>query len=391
MKMFKEITVIGGAGHVGLAFAIICASKNIKVHIHDTNIKSIKLIKKGIMPHEEKKSKKLLKKIIKKNYFSFSSCLENIKISKINVVCLGTPVDEFLNPKHNIIINLFNKLIKYLKSDQHIIIRSTVSPGTTDFLFKFFKKNKKNINLSFCPERFVQGFAFEEFNKFPQIMGSVDKKSENECYNFIKLLSNDIIKLKPIEAELTKLFLNSYRYIQFSIANQFFKIADNLDLDYAKIHYAMNHNYERGKVPSPGLTSGPCLFKDTMQLYSFAKNDFSLGINAMTTNEGIVTYIVDKLKNEINLSNKVVGILGMAFKAEIDDKRSSLSYKLKKILLMNSKKVLTTDPFVKDDDEIISLEKTLKNSDILILATPHKIYKKIKTKKLMIDNWNLIN
>jgi UDP-N-acetyl-D-mannosaminuronic acid dehydrogenase len=128
-----------------------------------------------------------------------------------------------------------------------------------------------------------------------------------------------------------------------------------------------------------------------MQLYSFAKNDFSLGMNAITTNEEIVTYIVNKLKKEINLSKKVVGILGMAFKAEIDDRRSSLSYKLKKILIMNSKKVLTTDPFVKDDDEIISLEKTLKNSDILILATPHKIYKKIKTKKLLIDIWNFIN
>ena len=80
----------------------------------------------------------------------------------------------------------------------------------------------------------------------------------------------------------------------------------------------------------------------------------------------------------------------MAFKAEIDDRRSSLSYKLKKILIMNSKKVLTTDPFVKDDDDIISLEKTLKNSDILILATPHKIYKKIKTKKPLIDIWNFI-
>ncbi len=153
----------------------------------------------------------------------------------------------------------------------------------------------------------------------------------------------------------------------------------------------MRYKYKRGNVPSPGLTSGPCLLKDTMQLYSFAKNDFSLGMNAITTNEEIVTYIVNKLKKEINLSKKVVGILGMAFKAEIDDRRSSLSYKLKKILIMNSKKVLTTDPFVKDDDDIISLEKTLKNSDILILATPHKIYKKIKTKKLLIDIWNFIN
>ena len=125
-----------------------------------------------------------------------------------------------------------------------------------------------------------------------------------------------------------------------------------------------------------------------MQLYSFAKNDFNLGINAMKTNEGIVTYIVNKLKKQNNLSKKIIGILGMAFKAEIDDNRSSLSYKLKKNLLIEAKKLLTTDPYVKNDKDIISLQSVLKNSDILILATPHKIYKKIKTKKKIIDIWN---
>ena len=163
-----------------------------------------------------------------------------------------------------------------------------------------------------------------------------------------------------MEAELTKLFLNSYRYVQFSIANQFYKIADNMNLDYEKIANAMTFKYQRGNIPSPGFTAGPCLFKDTMQLYSFAKNDFTLGLDAMSTNEGIVIYIVDKLKKKYNLSKKTVGILGMSFKAENDDIRSSLSYKLKKILLINAKKVLTTDPYVKNDKEIISLNKTIK-------------------------------
>ena len=150
----------------------------------------------------------------------------------------------------------------------------------------------------------------------------------------------------------------------------------------------MSHNYKRGKVPSPGFTAGPCLFKDTMQLYSFSKNDFSLGIEAMTTNEGIADFIVDKIKEENELSKKNVGILGMAFKPESDDIRNSLSYKLKKILQLNAKAVLTTDPYVKNDKNIKSFEYVKKNSDILIIATPHKIYKKIKTKKLIYNIWN---
>ena len=388
--MIKEITIIGGAGHVGFALALICASKNIKVHINDLNEDSINLIKKGILPHKEANAKKNLNIALKKKLFTFSSDLKNIKLNKYNIVCLGTPIDEFLNPQHKIIIKLFKNLKPYLKNNHHIIIRSTVYPGTTNFIHEYLNNTNKRINVTFYPERFVQGHAFEEFNKFPQIIGPVDKKSENESVKFLKKISKEFIILKPKEAEITKLFLNSYRYVQFSIANQFYKIADSANLDYNKINHAMKYNYERGNIPSPGLTSGPCLFKDTMQLYAFAKNDFTLGINAMTTNEGIVDYIVEKIRNEVNLSKKIIGILGMAFKAESDDNRTSLSYKLKKILNINAKKVLTTDPYVKNDPEIIDLDKVIKNSDILILASPHKIYKKIKTNKKIIDIWNFL-
>ena len=387
--MFREITIIGGAGHVGLAFALICAKKNIKVHINDINLNSIKLIQKGQLPHKEKNAKKILDFALKKNLFTFSSKLENIKLNKINIICLGTPIDEFLNPQYKIIINLFNNLSKYLENDQHIIIRSTVSPGTTNFIYDFLKKKQKKINVTFYPERFIQGFAIEEFEQFPQIIGPVNKSSEKECLKFLNKFSKEIIILKPKEAELTKLFLNSYRYVQFSIANQFYKIADSANLDYKKIDYAMRHKYKRGNIPSPGFTAGPCLFKDTMQLYSFSKHEFTLGVNAMTTNEGIVNYVVEKIKLENNLSTKIIGILGMSFKAESDDIRNSLSYKLKKILLINSKQVLTTDPFVKNDNDILDLSSVLKKSDILIIATPHKIYKRIKTKKPIIDIWNL--
>ena len=386
--MFREITIIGGAGHVGLAFALICAQKNIKVHINDINLNSIKLIQAGKLPHKEKNGKKILNFALKKNLFTFSNKLEDIKLNKINIICLGTPIDEFLNPQYKIIINLFNNLNKYLKNDQHIIIRSTVSPGTTNIIHEFFKKKQKKINVTFYPERFIQGFAIEEFDQFPQIIGPVNNRSEKECLKFLNKFSKEIIILKPKEAELTKLFLNAYRYVQFSIANQFYKIADSANLDYKKIDHAMHHKYKRGNIPSPGLTAGPCLFKDTMQLYSFSKNEFTLGVNAMTTNEGIVNYIVEKIKLENNLPSKIVGILGMSFKAESDDIRNSLSYKLKKILLIHSKQVLTTDPFVKNDNDIISLSKVLKKSNILIIATPHKIYKKIKTRKPVVDIWN---
>ena len=389
--MFKEITVIGGAGHVGLAFGLICASKNIKVHLHDINSKQLNMIKNGKMPHKETGAQKILHKALKKNLLTFSDNQKDIKLNNINIICIGTPVDEFLNPQYKIILSLIKDILKIIKNGQHFIIRSTVYPGTTDFLYSFLKTKHKKIKLSFCPERFIQGSAIVEFKTIPQIIGSVDNASKKECAKFIKKISKEVIYLKPVEAELTKLFLNSFRYIEFSIANQFYTISDSLGIDYSRIDYAMRSKYPRGKnIPTPGLTSGPCLFKDTMQLYSFAQNNFSLGMAAMTINEGIVNHIVDKLKTTYHLRKKTIGILGMSFKADIDDNRSSLSYKLKKMLMVNAKKVITTDPYVKNDKEIKNLDHTLRKSDILILATPHKIYKKIKTKKPIIDIWNFI-
>ena len=193
--------------------------------------------------------------------------------------------------------------------------------------------------------------------------------------------------MKPEEAEITKLFLNSYRYIQFSIANQFYKIADTADLNYKKIDHAMKYKYKRGNIPSPGFAAGPCLFKDTMQLSAFSNDNFSLGMEAMSTNEGLVNYLVDKIKNKHNLSKITVGILGMSFKAESDDIRNSLSYKFKKVLSIHAKKVLTSDPYVQNDKDIKYFNYVKNKSDILIIATPHNIYKKIKTKKTIYNVW----
>ena len=191
--MFKEITVIGGAGHVGLAFGLICAAKNIKVHLHDINSTSLNLIKKGKMPHIEKGAQKILNKAIKKNLLTFSSNIKELKLNKINIICIGTSVDEYLNSRHKLFLSPIKNIIKYIKNNQHFIIRSTVYPSTTDFLFNYLKNKNKNIKLSFCSERFVQGSAIVEFNKFPQIIGSVNKVSQNECYKFFKQISKEIV------------------------------------------------------------------------------------------------------------------------------------------------------------------------------------------------------
>jgi UDP-N-acetyl-D-mannosaminuronic acid dehydrogenase len=184
---------------------------------------------------------------------------------------------------------------------------------------------------------------------------------------------------------------NAYRYIQFAAANQFYMLADAVGLDYNRILAGLKQNYPRCRdMPGPGFAAGPCLFKDTLQLAAFADGQFGLGYAAMQTNEGLPGYILNRLKTRYPIKEMTVGLLGMAFKADSDDARTSLSYKLKKLLKFHAKSVLTTDPFVKTDPELQPLDTVIRDSDVLIVCVPHTPYKKLDLqRKPVVDMWNL--
>ncbi len=284
-----------------------------------------------------------------------------------------------------------SEIMEYIIDEQHIILRSTIFPGTTEKTLNFLRKNGKQTKVSFCPERIAEGKAIEELKNLPQVIASFDELSFQEAKELFLTLTDDIIFLEPKEAELAKLFTNVWRYIQFSISNQFYQIATQYDLDYYKIFDAVTYNYPRTKdLPRAGFAAGPCLFKDTMQLAAHSNNNFFLGHAAMLINEGLPNFIIQRLKDKYSIQDKVVGILGMAFKGDSDDQRESLSYKLKKILQIESRQVLCTDPFVKDDN-LVSLDEVIDNSDIIILGAPHSQYKEADidfTKKIIVDVWN---
>ena len=193
-----------------------------------------------------------------------------------------------------------------------------------------------------------------------------------------------------MEAEFAKLFCNAYRYMQFAIANQFYMLADAAGLSYARIRQGLMEDYPRMRdLPGAGFAAGPCLYKDTLQLVAFSENQMGLGLSAIQVNEGMPAYIVSRLKEKYPLKRMTVGLLGMSFKAESDDARSSLSYKLKKLLALHAKKVLTTDPFVTGDPSLLPLREVVRRSDILVLCTPHSIYAKADLRgKKVYDIWS---
>lgn len=389
-KNLYDVCIVGGLGHAGLPLGISLARSGKKVVLYDINQKAIDTVLHGKMPFMEKGAEEILKNVLDKNLF-VSSDRGVVSNSYYVVVVIGTPVDEYLNPKFTMFKKFFSELMESLKDDQHIILRSTVYPGTTEKIRDFLRANGKKTKVSFCPERIAEGKAMEELRSLPQIVASFDEPSYKEARELFSCLTDDIIFLSPKEAELAKLFTNVWRYIQFSISNQFYQIATRNGLDFYKIYDAIIHNYPRARGFShAGFAAGPCLFKDTMQLAAYSNNTFFLGHAAMLINEGLPNFIVQILKDKYPLKDKVVGILGMAFKGESDDARDSLSYKLKKILEIEAKAVLCTDPFVKDDT-LVGMDEVLTNSDVLILGAPHSAYRQIKidfSSKIVVDIWN---
>lgn len=419
--MKYDLCVIGGAGHVGLPFGVVAANSGIKTVLLDVNKTNLSLIAQGQFPFKENNGDSELKKALKKNKLFVSSSSSVVSESAAILLVTGTPVDEYLSPNIKAFTNIVEAYEPYCRNGQLLILRSTIYPGTTEKVQHYFKERGKKIHVAFCPERIVQGEAIHELRKLPQIIAGCTPEAVCKARKlFSKITTRSIVSLSPLEAELSKLYANAWRYITFAAANQFFMIATDFGLDFGRIQEAMRKDYPRMKgLPQPGFAAGPCLLKDTMQLASFYNNNFSLGHSAMLINEGLPRYIIntikksdvvvekdsplsvklaaysnplsDSLRATKNLRNKTVGILGMAFKSESDDSRDSLSYKLKKIAQTECKKVLCHDVFIKDAT-FSTIDQLLNESNVIILATPHMAYKTINPKKYpnkqFIDIWH---
>lgn len=412
MKQNKKSIIIGkknnsvviiGIGRVGLPLALVLADEGLVVYGVGQNQEKIELLKKGVMPFMEKNAPKLLKKFINKTFFPTIN-YEVIKKADLIILTLGTPIDENMNPVLDQLNEAFEKIIPYLKKGQLIILRSTVSPRTTIYIKDTIENKTKfkvgrDIYLAFCPERIAQGFSIEETKTLPQIIGGVDLKSGKKALSFFESIGIKCLVTDSVSAELAKLFTNMYRYITFAIPNEFMVIAESFNRNIHEIVELVNTGYKRGGLALPGLTAGPCLFKDGFFLIN--ENPYLDLITASwKVNETIPLFLVRKLRERVKLKNKRVVLMGLAFKPENDDIRESLSFKIRKALLREHANVILHDPYVKgySSQEIFSeYDKPLKGADVVIFATRHTVYEKEKAKILKIlskntyicDIWNI--
>jgi UDP-N-acetyl-D-mannosaminuronic acid dehydrogenase len=387
----QKVVIVGGGGHVGLPLALVLADSGFQAVSLDISKEVVDLINSGKMPFAEEGAQALLTSTLGNNSFYASTDHKEIVSAEIVIVVIGTPVDEHLNPDPNSVVHAMSACIPYMNSNQLVILRSTVFPGVTERVKNLLAQSHLTPDVTFCPERILEGHALKELHELPQIVGANTEKAADRASAVFETLGVKTIKVTPEEAELAKLFTNVWRYIKFAAANQFWLMSNEAGLDFSKIREAVTFDYPRASdLPNAGFSAGPCLFKDTMQLAAFSNNNFGLGHSAMMVNEGLPLYVVKKIEEKYDLKDLNVGILGAAFKGESDDIRSSLSYKLKKILEFKTKSVFMTDPYVTADPKLVSLEQTLAKSDVLIIGAPHNIYRDLITSKPVIDIWNLL-
>lgn len=386
----RDIVVVGGCGHVGLPLGLAFADRGMQVALYDIDQSAVDTVNRGELPFDEPGALEVLTRHIGSRLVATTDPAA-LSAAEHVVIVIGTPVDEHLNPDPEAVPRAIETFAEHLRDGQLLVLRSTLYPGVTALVERLVERLGLDVDVAFCPERIAEGKAMIELYELPQLVSGRSDRALDRAEKLFRLLADDIVRLEPEEAELAKLFTNTWRYAKFAIANQLYMIANDFGLDFERVRSAIAHNYPRAAdLPKAGFAAGPCLFKDTMQLAAFNNNNFVLGHSSMMINEGLPLYVVARLEQRFDLGAMTVGILGMAFKAESDDIRSSLSYKLRRILRFKAADVLCTDPYVRNDPDLVPLDDVLARADLLVIGTPHAAYGDLEPTQPVIDIWGLL-
>ena len=386
-----------GVGRVGLPFALYLAERGCTVHGIDASAAQLTALKEGRMPFREEGAPPLLAAHLGRRFFPTDD-LSVVGGVRTIVITLGTPIDDHNNPVYLPIENLFRKMIPYLVAGQLVVLRSTVSPGTTEYLGRLIERSSplrvgQDIFLAFCPERIAEGFSLVELPVVPQIVGGVDAASTREAAAFFRIVTPTIHEIDARSAELAKLFCNMYRYVDFAVANEFMMIATQYERDIHPIIHAINTGYKRGGLKTPGLTGGPCLYKDGFFLTNKIPYN-ELIASAWKINETVPAYLIEQARRLKRMEGAKAVVLGLAFKKDIDDPRNSLSYKLRKLLLAEGANVHLHDPLIPSEP----LEEALRGADFIFVGMNHDAFRALtldglrrqaRPDALVCDIWNL--
>ena len=405
-----------GLGYVGLTLSIVAAKKGFTVYGIEKENHILESLRNKKAHFYEKDLDMMLSEVSNKNFFISDSFSKDEKIECF-IITVGTPLsDNTIKPNIDYIINALESISKIYDGSQLIILRSTVSVGTTretviNELSRISNKNKEDILIAFCPERTIEGNALNELVEIPQIIGPNNDRSFEMAEAFFKNITNNIIRVESLEAaELIKLFNNTYRDIHFSIGNYFNLIAQSFGIRGENLIKAANYKYPRSNIASPGLVGGPCLEKDSYILVNNMNNsdgkDFVLG--ARRFNESMEDKIVDWIKrNQLKYKNNNIGISGLAFKGNPDnsDLRGSSSINIIQKLKANDIEFRLHDHIVVESELAVfgnasnDFESFTKELEMLVILNNNHRYNFINLQflqnnmnspHLVFDCWSII-
>ena len=393
-----KIVTIVGLGYVGLPLACLCAEKGHTVYGFDVDAEKIESINAGISPIEDDNlAKKLMN--LKRKIRATTNSAESIAVSEVVIVCVPTPIDRNNAPDLTSLMQATSTISKSIKKGTILVIESTIYPGTVQEVIlpilkeRGFDAYKNDLFVAHCPERIDPGNKKWTIEMLPRVVGGITKESTDKSVKFYKsIIDADVIALSNIKtAEATKIMENTFRDVNIAFVNEMAKSFDKAGIDILEVIRGASTKPFAFMPHYPGAgVGGHCIPVDPYYLIEKAKQ---IGFNhrflslAREINNGMPSYTVELLENELKklkktLKNAKVGVLGLAYKANVDDIRESPALELINILKSKGAEVFVFDPHVNAESNAKDLDELLSKSDYVVLVTDHNEFKDMDLAKL---------
>src|SRR5271170_2620800 len=395
-----EVSVIG-LGRVGLPLALSFADRGLEVLGIDNDPARLGAVREGRMPFAETGGQDLLDRVTAGGRLSLSERVADAAGARQIVITLGTPSFSHIEIDMRDIRSALDDLLGVLAPGHVLILRSTVAPGTTEFVAGYLAKHRgfeigEDVFVAHAPERIAAGRFLEEIDTLPCIIGGVGARSGEVAAELFGAFAAPIVQTTPVQDELAKIWTNILRYANFALPNLLMMDCERASANVFEVIDLINRDYPRGGIALPGLTAGTCLRKD----FAFSEersNAPGMLLAVSRVNEGVPLFLLEGIKRRLGvLANRKVAVLGLAFKADTDDERDSLAHKLIRMLERELADVAVHDPHVATPT--VSLGEAVEDAEVVIVATNHSEFREVSTLAaiaerarqdcLVVDPWN---
>jgi UDP-N-acetyl-D-mannosaminuronic acid dehydrogenase len=372
-----DVSVIG-IGRIGLPLALSFADRGLRVLGVDADPERLAAVAEGRMPFEEPSAQEALDAVQASGRLELTDSVAHAAKADNIVITLGTPSFSHIEIDIRDIRSALDDLLPHLRRGHTIVLRSTVAPGTTDFVAGYIAKHLdlqvgEDVFVAHVPERIAAGRFFEEIDTLPCIIGGVDAASGERAAQLFETFNAPIVQTTPVQAELAKIWTNILRYTTFALPNLLMMDCEQHGANVFDVIDLINRDYPRGGIASPGLTAGTCLRKD----FAFSEERSAapgMLLAVSRVNESVPLFLVEGMKRRLgSLSGRKVAVLGLAFKADTDDERDSLAHKLIRLLERELADVAVHDPQVATPTQ--PFDDAVRDADAVVVATNHSAFR----------------